>query len=230
MNKTCASCGASNDAELRFCQKCGKPFGGGDAQDEERLDRTSINEKKWRAVNEWGTLIAGAQGKEDMLAKDIKKNLEEIAAPDISIEHREVKIGGLVGWFSASRRQLVIENKRFVGHHVFVSVSDYGKQLNVCWYLMVRMNFGMRFIQACAKHGLLALLFAWWLVPLLKMYYAARSITIPELMNTFDREELTAFGTTVHHAVTKAVQSLMGSMDVDFSRVDTKSRGFLNIS
>ena len=46
----------------------------------------------------------------------------------------------------------------------------------------------------------------------------------------FDFEELTAYGTTVHRAVIKAVEEIMGQLNMDFSKVDTKSRGFLNIS
>jgi hypothetical protein len=49
-------------------------------------------------------------------------------------------------------------------------------------------------------------------------------------MNVFDIEELTAFTTTIHHAVTGAVEAVMKGMDMDFSKIDTKARGFLNIS
>ena len=46
----------------------------------------------------------------------------------------------------------------------------------------------------------------------------------------FDLEELTAYVTTVHHAVLDAAKEISESVGFDFSKVDQKSRGFLNIS
>mgnify|MGYP001592978122 FL=1 len=49
-------------------------------------------------------------------------------------------------------------------------------------------------------------------------------------LNVFDTEELTAYVTTVHHAVLETTKELMENRHLDFTKVDSKSRGFLNIS
>jgi len=110
-----------------------------------------------------------------------------------------------------------------------ISVEDYGKQLNVSWYLMVRRNL----ITSIVQLSLLSpwvWLFLFWLIPFAKLWYRMRGLTVPELMNSFEIEELTAFTTTAHHAVLDAVENLMKGMNMNFAKVDTKSRGFLNIS
>ncbi len=193
-----------------------------------RLRRTRLN-RKWRTVNSWSSLIKGANGKQDLISDSVKKALVEVAAPNLGVEHRKISLSGLSGMFAGSRKQLVIENKALRGYHVFVSVEDYGKQLSVSWYLMLRENWLTRLLQMTQKSAAAAICL-WPVVFVAKIFYSARSVTIPELMNMFDLEELTAYSTTVHHAVTGAVEALMGQMNMDFSKVDTKSRGFLNLS
>jgi hypothetical protein len=197
------------------------------SKDQGRLRKTRLN-KKWRTINSWSHLIAGAQGKEGTVANSIKKALNEVAAPNIGVEHRKISLSGISGMFTDSRKQLVVENRRLRGYHIFISIEDYGKQLNVSWYLMIKKNWLTSLLQLSALHDILG----WFLIPVVfiaKIFYSASSTTIPELMNMFDIEELTAYGTTVHNAVISAVEQLMGSLNMDFSKVDTKSKGFLNI-
>ncbi len=52
----------------------------------------------------------------------------------------------------------------------------------------------------------------------------------PEFMDIFDMEELSAYVTTVHHALIDATEEISKEVDFDFTKVDTVSRGFLNIS
>jgi len=49
-------------------------------------------------------------------------------------------------------------------------------------------------------------------------------------MDIFDLEELTAYVTTVHHTLVAATKSVSETVGFDFTKVDTKSKGFLNIS
>lgn len=226
MNNTCPSCGAVNAEAMRFCNKCGKPFGG--AAKPEQLAKVKLKDNKWRVVNTWAYLIVGANGRDELLAETIKRTLKFVAAPNLLIGHRSVSLSGITSWFSGSRRQLVIENQKLMGYHFFVSIEDYGKQLNVSWYLMVKNNWITKLVQLAGTSPWVWI-FLFWLIPFAKIYYAKLGLAVPELMNMFDLEELTAYTTTAHHAVLDAVQNLMKSMDLDFSKVDTKSRGFLNI-
>ncbi len=193
-----------------------------------RLRKTTLN-RKWRTINSWSSLIGGAQGKNEIVFNNVKKLLSEVGAPNIDIDHRNVCLSGISGMFAGGRRQLVIENNKLKGYNVFISIEDYGKQLNVSWYLMLKTNWLTNMLKLVVIHPF-SIIFMFPVVVFAKIFYSSTGTTIPELMNVFDVEELTAFSTTVHHAVTGAVENMMKGMDMDFSKVDTKARGFLNIS
>ena len=112
---------------------------------------------------------------------------------------------------------------------MFVSIEDYGKQLNVSWYLMLKENFLTKLLLVAERNAFAGAILAPLLI-ILGIFYSTRKYTIPEQMNLFDLEELTAYTTTAHHAVLDAVEGMMKQMNMDFSKVDAKSRGFLNIS
>ncbi len=192
------------------------------------LKRMSLSEK-WRTVSSWTTLVPGAEGKGDAIFKAAKESIGKAAAPNLVVEERRVSVNDLAKRYG-ERRLLVVENRKILGYYAFVSVMDYGHQLSVSWYLMFQENWFTKFMKTAVKGGVIAFLANWFVVIMARIFYAARRCTIPELMNIFDAEELTAYTTTVHHAVTGAVEELMGGMNMDFSRVDTRSRGFLNIS
>jgi hypothetical protein len=49
-------------------------------------------------------------------------------------------------------------------------------------------------------------------------------------LNLFNKQDLTAYVTCVHHCLLEAVEKLMLGMDQDPSKIDRKTRGFLGIS
>ncbi len=48
-------------------------------------------------------------------------------------------------------------------------------------------------------------------------------------MNLFDTEELTAYITTVHHALTDAVKTMMEENKIDYTKIERRTQGFLNV-
>jgi coproporphyrinogen III oxidase len=48
-------------------------------------------------------------------------------------------------------------------------------------------------------------------------------------MNLFDTEELTAYITTVHHALTDAVKTMMEEQKIDYTKIERRTQGFLNV-
>lgn len=243
MKMTCAKCG-NVDEDMKFCTKCGEPypvekkeededdFFEEEEQEKEEEDmsglrRTKLTDK-WRIINTSATLIEGAQGKRDTVTSGIKKALGALAAPNLRVEFRSVRLAGISGMFAGSRKQLVIENRKMRGYHVFVSIEDYGKQLSVSWYLMLRENWLTRMLQASAA-SVWARLFLIPFIFVARMFYAKSGYTIPELMNMFDIEELTSYTTTVHHAVQEAVNALVKEKNLNPAKVSWQSRGFLNI-
>ena len=52
----------------------------------------------------------------------------------------------------------------------------------------------------------------------------------PEDMTMDDKEELGAYITTAHNVVLVALEELMNDLNLDFSKVDKHTEGFLNLS
>jgi hypothetical protein len=56
-----------------------------------------------------------------------------------------------------------------------------------------------------------------------------RRVTLDN-MDLFDRQELSAFAGTVHHCVVFGSENIADAVGFDFSKVDRRSRGFLNLA
>jgi len=199
-----------------------------EGQPEGQIRRMKID-GKWRTVNTSSTLVEGAEGKQDIVLEFIKRNLKVIAVPSIKVEERHVVYSEVVAdLFAGGRKMLVIQNKKIRGYCLFVHIYDYGKQLHVSWYLMLRENWLSRLLRYTELHwGVTIALFP--VVILAKIFYTASRTTIPELMNMFDTEELTAYCTTVHHAVQGAVNDVASDLELNSAKISWQTRGFLTI-
>jgi len=186
--------------------------------------------KKWRTVNASGTLVAGAHGKRDAIVEHMKAELEALEVPQIKIDERLVSFaGGIWDMFSGERKMLVIQSRKFRGYYLLVYIMDYGKQLDVNWYLMLRENWLTRLLRYLDLHwGVAIALFP--VVILAKIFYSASRTTIPELMNMFDSEELSCFCASVHHAAQEAVTVLVHDLKLNSAKVNWQTRGFLSIA
>jgi membrane-associated protease RseP (regulator of RpoE activity) len=159
----------------------------------------------------------------------------------------------LVGVLRSEKREfLVASNNYLKGYRLCVGARDYGKQLMVYWYLIAEPVSLIYLIREWIRYhqkislgvflvGLILSfitkgiypIFILWLPFLGYVTFAcltSKRSVLPQMMNIFDLEELTAYVTTVHHAVLDAAKEISESVGFDFSKVDQKSRGFLNIS
>lgn len=192
------------------------------------LRRTKLD-KKWRTVSTSSTLVAGADGKRDALEALIKRNLKIVAVPNIKVEERMVSHAGIYEMFGGGRKQLVIRNTKIKGYFLFVNVYDYGKQLHVSWYLMLRVNWLSRLLGMAEKNPV-------FYIPLLPVVFLAKILyhrartTIPEMMNMFETEELSAYLTTIQHAVSDAVSDVAKDLNLNSAKIGWQTRGFLSIA
>jgi hypothetical protein len=214
-----------------------------------------IKELKEEEITErWSYLIEGAQGRGKEVFRSIKESVEEVDPPNIRLKEEMLTPRlTLAGFLRAEKRKfLVASNEYLRGYKLSVGARDYGKQLMVSWYLISEPGSVLKLIMEWLishKNISLGVLLA-GLVPLfitksmfltmvlwaLFLGYVAftcitsRKSVLPQMMNLFDLEELTAYVTTVHHAVLDATKEVAESVGFDFTKVDRKSRGFLNIS
>jgi hypothetical protein len=162
-----------------------------------------------KQLDNWSILIEGAQGRANEIFEAVKKDLEESEVPGISCEMVKVP-GGRVSFFKAGLEDyLMVTNERLKDFRMYVGARDYGRDLNVSWYLT-------------CEPGPLKRLFSELLTK--------SSFALSFYMDVVQFEELTAYVTKVHHSVLKVVASLMQKLGQDASKIERKSRGFLGVS
>jgi hypothetical protein len=178
-------------------------------------------------LDQWTHLFPDANGKGEQVFSEIKKYIHKIDPPHVEFAEKQVKGGTIKG--NEKRKMLVFSNNRVAGFRMFAGATDYGKQLIVSWYLVEEMTGLARFRRIVALHWFTAFLF-------LPYYLGAALIeritgkVSPENMGVFEQEELAAYGGTIHNAVTESAKNVAEELNIDFSKEDTKTRGFLNLS
>ena len=161
----------------------------------------------------WFAAIGGASGSGDKVLRDFISRVQAAGIPEIEVGSQSVSVGlgsKLKGMFSGgggsqNRGMLVIANKSLPGWLIYAGARDYGKQLLVSWYLVVDEKELPRLARAIGGASMMGL-------------------------DIFKTEELSAFVTIVHESLKEAVKQVMTEMNLDFTKVDTHTRGFLNIS
>ena len=183
--------------------------------------------KEENIMDRWSTLIIGAQGSGQRIFNEVKKGIEELEPSNIHIAEQNITMGGAI--HKRKRVYLMVKHQRIKGFYMYIGAMDYGKQLFVSWYLVQEPTGLMKFIKMITAHWATALVFS----PLVFFSRAVEKLKreiSPIDLDIFDSEELTSYVTTGHHAVLDSVEKIMGDFDQDFTKVDTRSRGFLNIS
>lgn len=162
--------------------------------------------KDAKIVESWGVMLEGCQGEEQGLFRATEVYLEESKAPGVTWKRETVTPGWLKGLMGKKRDFLLIEHERFDDYSFFVSVRDYGRHLDVNWYLA-----------ASQKN------------PLVKLAtQAAGFIPGSALFNldVFDQEDLRAYGRIGQAAVKRGTESVIERRNVQI-QVDWKSKGML---
>lgn len=200
-----------------------------------------------KIVERWSTLIEGAQGRGEEVFRMTAQKIADSKIPSIKIGKHEVspqKSGS-----GKLRPFLVVGHDRFHEYEMFIGFQDYGNYLSVYWYLageptkMPRalgtwQSANSAIVQATGGQGSIVGLTAYLMNLSLgftgKIFNRVKDVAkghiSSEDMDLFDSEELSAFITIGHHAVLDSVEDLMNGLNQDFSKVDRKTRGFLNIS
>ena len=187
-----------------------------------------IKLKEEAIIDRWSVLIDEAQGKEKEIFREMQKSLKEREIPKIEVAPKKVSPSLIRKLTGQARTFLVVKNTYLKGYLMYVGASSYGKQLFVSWYLTLEPGALQKFLAELPWFIQIILL---PIVILVSIYNRFKGKTVrPADMDIFDLEELTAYVTTVHHALLDTTEQIAQSVDFDFTKVDRKSRGFLNIS
>ena len=168
--------------------------------------------KSQNITERWFASIGGASGESEKVLRTFMSGVQAAGIPEIEAGRQSVSVGlgsKLKGIFgggaSQDRIMIVITNKSLPGWLIYAGARDYGKHLLVSWYLVVDEK---------------------------ETSHLARTIgTVTNMgLDIFKTEELSAFVSIVHESLKEAVKHLMSEKNLDFTKVDTHTKGFLNIS
>ena len=170
------------------------------------LIRRQARLKKEHILERWEMLVEGANGATEDIYDSVVAVLEAAEAPRVSWELREIKAGEMgVGYDG-----MVVTNSALPGCKIYILAYDYGTSLHVAWFLTMQPGFWSKYIaRAILKES--------------DPRALVRYFDIPQEL------ELSAYVTTVHGGMKKAIGTLMGKLEQDFSTVDTRSKGFLEV-
>jgi len=96
-------------------------------------------------------------------------------------------------------------------YRMYIGVRDFGNNLDVTWLLTVEP----RWFKSLARGAAIV----------------ASAGAAGALMGVdiFDQQDLRAYVTVTHHCLLKAVKNLMKELRQDFSQIQRKSKGFLEV-
>lgn len=172
----------------------------------------AVTSRKADILDNWSILIRKAHGQREKVFSITRERIADSKAPNIEMTEDNIGSSLSIQSFGDTRDFLIVTNRNSVklsNFKAFVNANDYGENLFVSWYLTYRPDF----LQCLA----------------LLLPGAKATMTIDDL-NLFDKQDLTAYVTDVHHSLMEAVEKLMLELKQDPSKIDRKARGFLGIS
>lgn len=178
-------------------------------------DEGKITEEK--TLDEWVSLINGAKSQKDKTMEKLARAIQAEKIPNISISKKEVKLGG------DPRPFLVIEHSFLKGYFMYVGALAYGEdRLNVVWYLVLDTP-EIAAARRNAKYG----------TPdptafMNNMFVGGFNRVLN--MSILDKLELSNYVSLVHRVVVDTTKDLMKEQNLDWSKINTQTKGFLKLS
>lgn len=164
--------------------------------------------RKDQILERWQVLVENGSGSAEDIYDSVVAALESAEPPGVSWQRQEIKAGGLLT--GKSYYGLVVTNSYLKDCRIYIFAYNYGTGLHVAWFLSMQVGLLTRSLAA----GILKETDPRALV---------RYLDIPQEL------ELSAYVSTVHGAAKGAVGALMAKLEQDFSSVNTRSKGFLEV-
>ena len=167
--------------------------------------------KDEKLLDSWGVVIEQGAGREQHLIQAIGQYLAQSEIPGIGWQMVEASPGMIKGFFGKKRDYLMVTNQALKDYRMYVGARDYGKHLDISWFLTVEPGFFKKAFSEMLTKG-------------------ASPNALSMLLDLFDQQDLRAYVTAVHRCcVRRAVEELVANLGQDASRFDWKSKGFLEV-
>jgi hypothetical protein len=186
--------------------------------------------KEEEVLESWSLLMGGeaVNTKGKKIFRGTMRKIEAVKTPKVQFFEKEIVPSFIRKLRGDKRVFLVAENTYLKDFVMYVGALPYGEQLFVSWYLTAELRGIRKFLAKLPTFVLVLLLPITF--PLMIYTRLRRKSVRPADLDMFDLEELTAYVTTVHHALKDTLEEIAKEVDFDFTKVDHKSRGFLNIT
>jgi hypothetical protein len=170
----------------------------------------AVSLKDEKLIDSWGVVREGGAGKYEHTLAYVKQRLHSSELPGVEWKNVEVQPGMIKGMFGKRRDYLMVTCQGLKDYHMYVGARDYGKHLDISWFLTVEPGFFKSAFSAMLAHGNInALSFS---------------------LDIFDNQDLRAYVTSVHRcAVKQAVEQVGQELNQDTSKYNWKSKGFLEV-
>ena len=188
-------------------------------------------------VQEWSQLVLQMGNKGEELLKSVAAKIQELNMPLVTLVRKEATLGK-----SDNRYEFVsVKHDKYPDYEVWIGAIDRMGQLKVSWFLTVtlpnvvtaKMRALNRGNSTEPKKLRMEQKFGRMLGAKLTEKISGKPTPVrvrPDEMTMDDKEEYGVFMSLVHQAVTGSLEEMMSSLNLDFSKVDTHSEGFLNLS
>lgn len=201
-----------------------------------------------RIVQEWSAYIDGGHGRGERVLQEIERGIKEAKIPDISLNRKQAYFGRKESFEDRNKRDVLsVVIPQYRDFEILISAIDRAGQLKVSWFILdIQGNLVKRIaaLNAATDASLPFSKFTrsqsrsskkagrWLARKINERLTGSPGVTKVRAheMTLDDKENFGAYVSGVHHAVLTTVQQVMTELDQDFSKVDTKSQGFLNIS
>jgi hypothetical protein len=170
----------------------------------------AVTLKDEKVLDTWGLVMEGGAGHAAGLLQQVQDLLKFSELPGITWQKVDAQPGMIKGWFGKKREYLMVCSEALKDYRMYLGVRDYGKHLDVSWFLTVEPGFFKSAFSAMLAHGNInALSFN---------------------LDVFDAQDLRAYVTSVHHCcVIRAVEAVAGKINMDTSKFNWTSKGLLQV-
>ena len=188
---------------------------------EKKFQRQRSDISTDKVIDQWSAMIDKAKGRGDELLERVGRLVKENNIPNVQLANRSLSIDK-----AESHPFLVVSNDKFKGYEMLIGAYDYGGRLNVMWYLIFDSPAHVELREAASRKRAVHenISFNWRIKAGSEGYVAADKLSM------LAKQELTNCVSIVHQILKDEVKEMMGGLNLDFSKVDTHTKGFTNLS
>jgi hypothetical protein len=101
----------------------------------------AVTLKDEKILDTWAVVMEGGAGHADALLQDVQDLLKSSDLPGIAWGKVDAQPGMLKGFFGKKREYLRIVNEALKDYRMYLGARDYGRHLDVSWFLTVEPGF-----------------------------------------------------------------------------------------